>query len=173
MMLQDQSVPYERADALIRLDALSGAASTGRRFIKVILQLRGVSDLEDDALLCTSELVTNAVRAVRHVDEPVGMAPGLLDGVVILCTAITERRLRIEVWDSSAEKPIPRSAGEDEEHGRGLALVSAVCDRWGCDLLFGSHARGPCKVTWCEWDRVVPLPGHDGASRHIERATCH
>jgi anti-sigma regulatory factor (Ser/Thr protein kinase) len=156
MMLQEQSAPYGHADALIRLAALPSAVSMGRRFIKAVLQLRGITELEDDALLCTSELVTNAINATSHVDLLAGSAPDASGGDVVLCAAITERRLRIEVWDISTELPAPRGAGDDEENGRGLALVGAVCDRWGSELLTGSQARGPCKVTWCEWDRAVP-----------------
>ena len=157
MMLHETYVSGQHADALIQLAALPGSASAGRRFIRTILQIRGVSEFEDAALLCTSELVTNAVIA-ELAEGPTGSVQFTPSGVIILCTAITEFQLRIEVWDTSAELPTPRSAGEDEEHGRGLALVSAICDRWGCDLLAGSHARGPRKVTWCEWDRIKPSP---------------
>ena len=156
MMLQDQSMPYEHADALIRLAALPSAASAGRRFMRTVLQLQDASEFEDDALLCTSELVTNAVTATGLVEERAGSRPSVSDGAVVLCAAVNERQLRIEVWDVSPELPVPRGATEDEEHGRGLALIGAVCDRWGCDLLAREHAGGPCKVTWCEWDRVVP-----------------
>lgn len=165
MTLQDQHIPYEHADALIRLAALPSAVSTGRRFIQAVLQLRDVPEFEDDALLCTSEMVTNAVNATGHLDQFVVPLPGAVEGDVVLCAAITEYRLRIEVWDISLDLPAPRSAEDDEEDGRGLALIDSVCDRWGSDLLAGSQARGPCKVTWCEWDRGAPkhepttLPG--------------
>jgi anti-sigma regulatory factor (Ser/Thr protein kinase) len=139
---------------LIQLAARPDSASAGRRFIKTILQVRGVSEFEDAVLLCTSELVTNAINA-ELADEPPGKAQVPPGAAVVLCMEITEPQLRIEVWDTSPELPALRNAGEDEEHGRGLAPVDAICDRWGCDLLFGSHARGPCKVTWCEWDRAV------------------
>jgi len=156
MMLQKQSEPYGHADALIRLAALPGAVSIGRRFIKAILQIRDIAELEDDALLCTSELVTNAINATSHVDPPAEPTSDGSDGDVVLCTAITERQVRIEVWDISTQLPAPRGAGDDEENGRGLALVGALCDRWGSELLIRSQVRGPCKVTWCEWDRAAP-----------------
>lgn len=160
MMPRELHVSVQRADALIQLAALPNSASAGRRFIKTILQIRGVSEFEDAVLLCTSELVTNAINA-ELADEPLGNAQVPPGAAVVLCMEITEHQLRIEVWDTSPELPAPRNAGQDEEHGRGLALVDAVCDRWGCDLLSGSHARGPCKVTWCEWDRVVSPPRPD------------
>ena len=159
MMLHELHVATRHADALIQLAALPSAASAGRRFIRTVLQIQSVSEFEDAALLCTSELVTNAINA-EMADELVDGAQVPLCGIVVLCAEITEHHLRIEVWDTSAELPAPRRAGEDEEHGRGLTLVSAACDRWGWELLAGSHARGPCKVTWCEWDRLLPDSDH-------------
>jgi hypothetical protein len=147
MEFHDSLITSQHADAMIALPALPGSACAGRRFIKTVLAIREVYELEDDALLCTSELVTNSVAATAS------MSPA---SIVVLCTSITERKLRIEVWDDSASLPALRRPTDEEEHGRGLVLVSTVCDRWGSDLLAGSHARGPCKVTWCEWDRVGP-----------------
>jgi anti-sigma regulatory factor (Ser/Thr protein kinase) len=157
-MLHDLRVPSGNADALIQLPALPSAASAGRRFVKAVLQIRGVSELEDVALLCTSELVTNAVKATDVVDDPIGSAPETSGVNVCLCVAITKRQIRIEVWDTSSSRPVPRDAGADDECGRGLALVDAVSDRWGSDPLDEAHARGPCKVTWCEWDRAALHP---------------
>ena len=139
-MLHDLRIPSHRADAVIQLAALPSAASAGRRFVKAVLQIRGVSEFEDVASLCTSELVTNAVDAT--------------DGLVVLCIAITECQVRIEVWDTSLGMPTPRVARPGDVRGRGLVLVAATSDRWGSDPVADVHACGLCKVTWCEWDRV-------------------
>ena len=51
----------------------------------------------------------------------------------------------IEVWDSSPHPPAPKTADPDEETGRGLMLVEALCEQWGWDEP-SSASRG--KVVW-------------------------
>jgi len=53
-----------------------------------------------------------------------------------------------EVLDDSAALPRLRHAGDDDERGRGLQVVSQLAERWGA-------RRTPAgKVVWCE----LPLP---------------
>jgi hypothetical protein len=40
--------------------------------------------------------------------------------------------------------PAPRSAGRDDEHGRGLLLVDRLANRWGVD------SQPPGKRVWFE-----------------------
>jgi len=52
----------------------------------------------------------------------------------------------IEVWDSVPRPPAARRPRPDEEHGRGLALIQALSDRWGWTTVPG----WPGKVAWAE-----------------------
>jgi hypothetical protein len=36
----------------------------------------------------------------------------------------------IEVWDDIPGAPVAEQADPDDESGRGLMLIEAVCDRW-------------------------------------------
>lgn len=44
-----------------------------------------------------------------------------------------EDRVRIAVTDKSTKKPAPRTAGANNEHGRGLAVVAALAETTGTD----------------------------------------
>ncbi|WP_415950942.1 ATP-binding protein [Streptomyces sp. KLOTTS4A1] len=93
-------------------------------------------DLSHTATLLLSELVTNSVRHARG-------APGREVGLRLVTY---EGRLRVEVADASSGWPAPRTADEDEEEGRGLALVVALADRWGCC----PRRHGIGKAVWAE-----------------------
>ena len=77
------------------------------------------SQLVDDALLLTSELVTNSVL---HGGPPLVVA--------VECDGTS---MQVRVRDGSSELPEPREAERSAESGRGLALVAAVSDDWGVD----------------------------------------
>jgi anti-sigma regulatory factor (Ser/Thr protein kinase) len=73
----------------------------------------------DDALLLTSELVTNAVL---HGRSDVCIEVEVLDPVV-----------RISVFDENSRHPAPVGEDPDALDGRGLALVDALAERWGVE----------------------------------------
>ncbi|MFI9154411.1 SpoIIE family protein phosphatase [Streptomyces sp. NPDC053367] len=77
----------------------------------------GLAKLADSAELLVSELVTNAVRHSRN--RPVELR--LVRGDTLLC----------EVDDDDHELPTLRSAGPDDETGRGLRVVSTLAREWG------------------------------------------
>ncbi|MEU1551892.1 ATP-binding protein [Streptomyces scabiei] len=112
-----------------------GVASL-RRIMRLHLGLWGLHEVISAAQLCVSELVSNVINHVG-VGTPTTLA-----------VSMNGTCLRIEVHD-----PDPRSMptlieGSDleteRESGRGMALISAVADRWGVQ----PHADH--KVTWCE-----------------------
>ena len=121
------------------LSCHTGAPSAARRWtadcLRSHLDKRPTSltfpDLIDDAVLCVSELVTNAVHA------------GCTELRIEL--SFLEERLRIGVVDDAPGRPAPRTAGPDDHNGRGLALVEAMSRRWGFDFV----DRG--KVVWAEF----------------------
>ncbi|MFD4590419.1 ATP-binding protein [Streptomyces rubiginosohelvolus] len=95
----------------------------------------------DDALLCVTELATNALR---H-----GVPPGRGFKVHIYLERV-EGIIRVEMHDSgggvvcAADGP----SEADDEGGRGLLLVAALADEWGV------AERNPGKVVWCEFSIV-------------------
>jgi anti-sigma regulatory factor (Ser/Thr protein kinase) len=87
----------------------------------------------DDAVLCVSELVTNAVAAgcsQLSVELRVG-----------------ERDFRVVVVDDAPGDPVPRQANPGDRSGRGLRLVDAMSRRWGVDPSDGR------KAVWAEFAR--------------------
>jgi anti-sigma regulatory factor (Ser/Thr protein kinase) len=88
-----------------------------------------------DVQLCVTELVANVIR---HVGEgtPVRVRMVRVDG----------DRIRVEVSDPAAcALPVLLGASDDDESGRGLALLEAVVLRWGVEQ---QGAVG--KTVWCE-----------------------
>ncbi|MFJ8650621.1 ATP-binding protein [Streptomyces sp. NPDC093546] len=94
----------------------------------------------DVTVLLVSELVTNSMR---YASGPIGVRlsrPPHRDGVPALT---------VEVSDPLPDPPLERSAGPDEEGGRGLQLVACSARRWGT-------RRGRAgKTVWFE----LVLPG--------------
>ncbi|GAA4986268.1 ATP-binding protein [Kineococcus glutinatus] len=83
----------------------------------------------DEAQLLVSELVTNAVV---HGAPPVAMRVEC-DGTAGMTVAVS---------DGSVQSPIADQAGPDAEHGRGIALVDLLSERWGVDVTEAG------KTTW-------------------------
>ncbi|MFH8346885.1 ATP-binding protein [Streptomyces sp. NPDC018045] len=96
------------------------AASWARRLTAAFLAREDTAALTranaDDAALVVSELVTNATRHAHSVCR------------LRLCAA-PSGHLTIEVHDDAPSRPRHRTAGVSEEHGRGLAIVSALARR--------------------------------------------
>jgi len=118
------------------LSCHTGAPSAARRWTADCLRAHlgdrpPVPDLIDDAVLCVSELVTNAVHA----------------GCTNLRVELSFRDdgVRVGVVDDAPGRPALRSAAAGDRSGRGLKLVEAVSRRWGVDLL----ERG--KLVWAEF----------------------
>ena len=118
------------------LSCHTGAPSAARRWTADCLRAHlgdrpPVPDLIDDAVLCVSELVTNAVHA----------------GCTSLRVELSfkDDGVRVGVVDDAPGRPALRSAGASERSGRGLRLVEAVSRRWGVDVV----ERG--KLVWAEF----------------------
>ncbi|OLZ74850.1 hypothetical protein AV521_02890 [Streptomyces sp. IMTB 2501] len=118
------------------------AVGTARRVVRELLTAWEVPEGPlDDAVLVTSELVTNAL--VHTAGDRI--ACRLHD---------TADRIRIEIEDRQGGPALPtaRRPGPDDQHGRGLLLVDALSLDWGVTPIPGRPAR----VVWAE------LPsGHD------------
>jgi len=90
--------------------------------------------LVEDLRLVISELVTNSVlHAGLKTGDPIG-----------LTVDVSAERVRVEVVDWGTRAPRPMEPVD--EHGRGLAIVQQVADRWGTG--WNSEAG----VVWAELD---------------------
>ena len=124
----------------LSLGALPTATPCARLHTKAMLAEWDLGAVADNAELVVSELVTNATNAsFRQINE-------LALPVIHLRLYTDLSRLRIEVWDCDATPPTVTHAALEDESGRGLMLVQAMCDRWGSDAVPGW--RG--KVVWAE-----------------------
>jgi len=127
------------------LGALVTATPCARLHTRAVLAEWGLNDLAEAAELIVSELVTNAVRASTGPDgHPRYDGSGL--PVVVVRLGTDHTRVLIEVWDVIAGAPVTEQAGPDDESGRGLVLVEAVCERWSWETVPG----WPGKVVWAE-----------------------
>lgn len=149
------------ARAAASFDPLGRSVAAARAFVRDTLQGWGFADIVDDAVVLTSELVTNAVVHAGTRAE-------------VLCLR-TEDGVRVEVADRYPERELPlRHPGErpyadpDRENGRGLMLCAALATRWGVeytathkhvwfrldlpDRPVGTRSAGPVVP-----DRLLPL----------------
>ncbi|MGV9816082.1 ATP-binding protein [Streptomyces cellulosae] len=132
------------------LAAQPGSPAQARRLTRARLTGWSVcEDTCDTAALVVSELVTNAIvhTASSHV------VCELHDG---------DDLLRIAVRDEGCAPGRPRANTRqqpEEEHGRGLLLVDALCHAWG------ALEHGPGLLVWAELPRSAGFPGARGEPR--------
>lgn len=119
------------ARAAASFDPLGRSVAGARAFVRDTLQGWGFADIVDDAVVLTSELVTNAVVHAGTQAE-------------VLCLR-TEGGVRVEVADRYPERELPLQppgerpyADPDRENGRGLMLCAALATRWGVEYT-GTH----------------------------------
>ncbi|MBY8339053.1 SpoIIE family protein phosphatase [Streptomyces spinosirectus] len=113
------------------------ALTEARHMIRAAVRTWGAADRADEIELVADEVITNALM---HTEGAAIVTLRVLTGM--------DRRLRVEVEDSSSALPRRREAGESGVSGRGLLLVDLLTDAWGVE------ARGGGKCVWCEF--VVP-----------------
>ncbi|WP_055494421.1 SpoIIE family protein phosphatase [Streptomyces sp. TP-A0356] len=113
------------ARAAASFEPVGRSVATARSFVRDTLQGWGFADIVDDAVVLTSELVTNAVvHAGTFAD--------------VLCLR-SDDGVRIEVADRYPEREIPlqttaiNMGSPDREGGRGLQLCAALAGRWGVE----------------------------------------
>lgn len=118
----------------------------------------GLGPFVETTGLLVSELVTNAIRA-SGVDPARGDSPSRAEAKLIaIRLSANGRSVIVEVWDSDPDFPKPRTAGPDEESGRGLLLVTNLATRWASyrpqsNVDGRGHRLWPAsggKVTWFE-----------------------
>ncbi|MGI5136475.1 MULTISPECIES: SpoIIE family protein phosphatase [unclassified Streptomyces] len=113
------------ARAAASFEPVGRSVATARSFVRDTLQGWGFADIVDDAVVLTSELVTNAVVHAGTAAD-------------VLCLR-SDHGVRIEVADRYPEREIPlqttaiNMGGPDREGGRGLQLCAALAGRWGVE----------------------------------------
>jgi PAS domain S-box-containing protein len=140
------------ARAAASFEPVGRSVASARSFVRDTLQGWGYADIVDDAVVLTSELVTNAV-----------VHAGTAADVVCLRT---DEGVRIEVGDRYPEREVPLQGSPadmgspDREGGRGLQLCAALAGRWGVEYTpthknvwfqldlperpVGTRSAGPC-----------------------------
>jgi hypothetical protein len=113
--------------ATLTAGADAGSVRTARDFTVAILRRWGMAQLSPDIAIVVSELMTNALRHALPASgdtrprRPIRL--GLLQpGRCVLCA----------VADPSKAAPAPRTPGSLAETGRGLNIICALSDQWGC-----------------------------------------
>ena len=109
------------------LGADPGSVRTARDFTVATLRRWGMAERSPDIAIVVSELVTNALRHAlpgsgdTRPRRPIRL--GLLQqGPCVLCA----------VADPGTAVPAPRTPGSLDETGRGLQMICAFSDQWGC-----------------------------------------
>ncbi|MET9293581.1 SpoIIE family protein phosphatase [Streptomyces sp. NPDC003077] len=139
--------PVITARAAASFEPVGRSVAAARAFVRDALQGWGYGDIIDDAVVLTSELVTNAVVHAGTAAD-------------VLCLR-TENGVRIEVADRYPEREVPLQgtartiAHPDREGGRGLLLCGALASRWGVEY---TAAR---KHVWFQLD----LPDRPAGTR--------
>jgi anti-sigma regulatory factor (Ser/Thr protein kinase) len=101
-----------------------------RGFVTGVLRSWNLTDQIWEASLVASELANNAIR---HGASPFRVL-----------VARTAHGARIGIQDVAPGRPMPRSATHDDIDGRGMTIVSALSEGWGCEQLTDG------KFTWAE-----------------------
>ncbi|MFG3022269.1 ATP-binding protein [Streptomyces sp. NPDC048254] len=105
------------------------SSPAARLFVRKVLRDWGLDDVEDDAGLVVTELVTNAIQ---HTSTPT---------VRVTVRRMSPQQVRVTVTDKGRGRvPRLRRAGPSDTSGRGLLLVSEL-----------SHAWGYSKVPWSKY----------------------
>ena len=97
-------------------------------------------EVREEALLLLSELTTNALL---HGRPPVELR-----------LSRDRRHLTLEVHDSAPTLPRRAHPSPDDEHGRGLLLVSLIAQRWG------TRPTPAGKAVWCVLNLPQELPAN-------------
>lgn len=126
--------PPVRRSVLTVAQAEPERIATARQQLRELLHDWPSPDQVDSAVLLVSEMLTNVLV---HTD-----ADALL--IAEVAGAPGERRIRVEVADTSDDLPHKRRPGELASSGRGLVLMELLADTWGV------APRGEGKSIWFE-----------------------
>ncbi len=136
------------ARAAASFDPVGRSVAVARAFVRDTLHGWGFADVVDDAVVLTSELVTNAVVHAGTAAD-------------VQCLRY-EAAVRVEVADHYPEREVPMQTrgrafrDTDNEGGRGLLLCAALASRWGVEYTTAG------KQVWFQ----LELPERPAGTRH-------
>ncbi|WP_346620296.1 ATP-binding protein [Blastococcus montanus] len=114
------------------LPPVAASVPGARRLVGVLLQAWGARQDHGEAALLVTELVANVVDHVGGSD------------CLTLEATLSDDWLRLAVVDCSPRRPVVQQFSADRPRGRGMLMVEALADRWGCE----DHRDG--KRVWFE-----------------------
>lgn len=109
----------------MRLDFHGASVRAARERLRKELGSRCPASRMEDARLVVSELVANALRHARPLD----------DHTIAVGWSVRPDVLRLTVTDggSPSSVPAPRRPGDLATGGRGLKIVQSLVQRWGVE----------------------------------------
>jgi anti-sigma regulatory factor (Ser/Thr protein kinase) len=126
--------PTVRRTMLSVAQAEPERVAVARQHLRELLHDWASADQVDSAVLLLSETLTNVLV---HTDADALLLAEVRGGP-------GDRRMRVEVTDTSDDLPHKRRPGELASSGRGLMLIELLADAWGVD------PRGEGKSIWFE-----------------------
>ncbi|MCL2583133.1 MAG: ATP-binding protein [Streptosporangiales bacterium] len=149
------------------MGACAHAPAAVRTYVREMLRVWDLPGLTENAELVASEITANAVTALTDpetIDEehPQGLPRMIGDRIATITVRLRtdDVYLLIEVWDLAEGMPEHKDAALDDESGRGLAIVGALCEAYGCE-----PRKGGGKSVWALLKKPS-VPG--GRQRHQE-----
>ena len=124
--------------AAVDIPATVHAAAAARTVVDALLPVWNLADLQDDAKLIASELVTNAYLHAPGTDS------------FELELVRRSRGVRISLADGSSIRPVIAELSHDATSGRGMRIVACLASAWGAEDYHGG------KRVWVELDQPLP-----------------
>jgi signal transduction histidine kinase/DNA-binding response OmpR family regulator/serine phosphatase RsbU (regulator of sigma subunit) len=122
--------PGDEQSVIQHIPAQERAVRDARRLVDTTLRRWSTPPrVIDDLVLVVSELAANAVL---HGRPPIQLR-----------LRRTATHIVLELHDTAPYLPRKQRPTPDDEHGRGLQLVSSLCDRWG------TRPTADGKAVWC------------------------
>ncbi len=120
------------------LPCAPSTAEVGRKLVRDVLDIWRLDDLADQAELIVTELIANACKHTRS------------SRIRLVVGRPSPIQVHVGVVDRDPSRlPALERAGAEDESGRGLLIIGALAERWGCDLQ-GSATRPWGKEVWAE-----------------------
>jgi anti-sigma regulatory factor (Ser/Thr protein kinase) len=123
----------------VTFPGLPAIVPSARRFVRGIL---GDSPRADDIQVIASELISNAI-----LHSPAGEPDG--EFTVTIRTGPGWARIEVSDTGTGQWRPQPGSARDDDEYGRGLAIIAALADKFGHDISTAGQTVW-AEITWQE-----------------------
>jgi hypothetical protein len=121
----------EVSSASISLQSALTAPRQARAFTRQSLHRWGEDEqLIEAAVLVVCSPVTNAVRHAAQPPSPGRRCERIRPSLITHTPTLHPDALRAEVRDGSGILPVQRSAGREDDCGRGLAIVDALAEYW-------------------------------------------